>query len=115
MNNSQIWGSKEFNKNDSRFTALQKNKIRESIKKTFINRNCFTLERPVNSEKLLRNLDKVDYSNLNDNFKAQMNKLITYTLVNCKVKQLRGRGLDGESFAEYIKMVVQGINDKKVP
>lgn len=44
-----------------------------------------------------------------------MNKLITYTLVNCKVKQLRGRGLDGESFAEYIKMVVQGINDKKVP
>lgn len=44
-----------------------------------------------------------------------MNKLITYTLVNCKVKQLRGRGLDGESFTEYIKMVVQGINDKKVP
>lgn len=44
-----------------------------------------------------------------------MNKLIAYTLVNCKVKSLKGKSLDGNSYAEYINMIVQGINDRRVP
>lgn len=45
-------------------TQANKNRIRESIKELFPDRDCFTLVRPVNDERELSRLDTVDPSRM---------------------------------------------------
>lgn len=93
----------------------QKNKIRKVIKSIFVKWNCFVLSRPVTEEKLLWNLDKVEYSQVEDSFKMELNKLVTYVYSSLEVKWVKNVALNGSSFVSYLSLIVEGIAKKRIP
>jgi len=49
--------------------VFHRNLIRKVLKKCFKHRNCFTLIRPVDSAKLMKELDKLEWDKLDQDFK----------------------------------------------
>jgi Guanylate-binding protein, N-terminal domain len=49
--------------------SKQKQAVRLCIREYFRERDCFTLPRPINDEKLLRNIEEVNYEHLKEPFK----------------------------------------------
>lgn len=49
--------------------VFERNFIRKVLKKCFKYRNCFTLIRPVDSAKLMKDLDKLEWDKLDQEFK----------------------------------------------
>ena len=107
--------------------------IREALKKSFKSHCCFRLPSPVGEakpkncfcswcktdnnktapsvEERLRNLDKIPYDDLKENFKSKMDKMCSYVIKNVNMKTVNGRPVNGQVFIEYIKDVIESINN----
>lgn len=66
-----------------------KNQIRKKIKEIFTDRTCHTLVRPVNDESQLRKIDHMDYNNLRERFRGQVESLIYSVKSGLKIKTFR--------------------------
>lgn len=60
--------------------VASKNSIREAVRSLFPQRECRALVRPVNDEKLLRQLDSVDPKELRDDFRRGLEDLMSTVL-----------------------------------
>lgn len=92
-----------------------KNRVRKLLKHFFRDRDCFTLVRPSEDERVLQELNKFPDTALRPEFvrdKLNLKKLI-YRRV--KVKSFNGRDLTGEMLAGLATSYVDAINRGVVP
>lgn len=55
-----------------------KNQVRQKIKNIFKQRKCFTLSRPVHDEHQLRNIQDLNYKELREKFRLEVEELTYY-------------------------------------
>jgi hypothetical protein len=89
--------------------------IRNKFKEVFPKRNCFTLVRPVNDEKLLRNIEEVDYEDLRKEFRVELSKFLHFIQVKSAVKKVQGKSLNGKSFCLFLRHIVDCLNSDSFP
>lgn len=89
--------------------------IRSKFKQVFPRRNCFTLVRPVNDEKLLRRIEEVDYEDLRREFRVELSKLLHFIGSRSAVKKVRGKSLNGKSFCLFLRHIVDSLNSDSFP
>lgn len=92
-----------------------KNKIRESIKTLFPDRDCFTLVRPVNNEEDLGRLDSLSSSALRPEFKNGLAKLTSTIFRKAQPKRLGAQVITGPVLAGLTQAYVAAINAGAVP
>ena len=93
----------------------RKNKVRRMIKHFFKERDWVTVVRPVEDEKQLQNLAKLQEIQLRDKFVEQIKAVKTRILKKVNPKKLNGKILNGPMLLELLKSYVDAINDGKVP
>jgi hypothetical protein len=71
--------------------------IKNSLRKYFPNRNCFTLVRPVHEETKLQQISKLGKSEIRFQFIQQIEELKSYIKNQVQPKSLNGRTLNGRS------------------
>ena len=103
----------EIKDEKKRDQVTKRNSIRETIKDCFYSHNCFYLPQPVEPQRLTE-LDKInekdfdkEYIRKLDNLKSELNKII-------RPKMINNQSLNGKQFSEYLKLIVDAINDEKV-
>jgi hypothetical protein len=92
-----------------------KRAIRNIFKEVFPKRNCVTLVRPVNDERLLRNIEDLDYDQLRVEFREELGSLLGMIKSQSRVKQVRGKNLTGASFCLFVKHVADCLNSDSFP
>jgi len=95
--------------------AANKNRIRESIKALFPDRDCFTLVRPVNDEGQLARLDGLDPGKLRPEFKSGLDDLTRTIFERARPKQLGSSLVSGPVLAALAEAYVEAINSGAVP
>ncbi|XP_064630844.1 guanylate-binding protein 3-like [Lineus longissimus] len=94
----------------------QRAKTRNSIKKYFPRRKCFTLDIPAAKRSVLLKMDTVADDQLNEDFIETMNKLLQYILFESKSKVLQnGRQINGRQVATLVETYVNAYRNKDVP
>ncbi|XP_064630428.1 guanylate-binding protein 3-like isoform X2 [Lineus longissimus] len=88
----------------------QRAKTRNSIKKYFPRRKCFTLDIPAAKRSVLLKMDTVADDQLNEDFIETMNKLLVYILFQSKSMALQdGRRINGRQVAMLIETYVKDV------
>ena len=106
----------KFDSQEQRDKAMKKNRLRDSITTFFEKRNCFTLPRPVNDEKELRKLDKLeDDSILRDNFVQEIQTFTKLLLLNVNPKQLGVGLMTGSILKSYLYDLTNIFNEGDLP
>lgn len=95
--------------------AVNKNRIRKTIKKFFPKRDCMTFSRPAEREEDLRNLDNLPDSELRDKFLIEIRKAKEIIFKNVKTKQFGGNEVSGFMFYELCQALVYVINSGQIP
>lgn len=93
----------------------EKNRIRTSIKTYFKERDCFTLVRPTTKEDELQNLDQKDLNTLRPEFISQARELKSLIFSRLQPKEINGKELNGEMFADLIESYITAINTGAAP
>mmetsp|Transcript_4879 Transcript_4879/g.9126 ORF Transcript_4879/g.9126 Transcript_4879/m.9126 type:complete len:437 (+) Transcript_4879:1130-2440(+) len=93
----------------------QKNIIRRTILEFFKDRDCFTLIRPLNNEKQLREINAIPYDSLRPKFREQIEKFVNKTIRTIKPKTIDGTPLNGLMLAQLAESYVIAINNHAVP
>ncbi|XP_064630823.1 guanylate-binding protein 3-like [Lineus longissimus] len=94
----------------------QRAKTRNSIKKYFRRRKCFTLDIPAAKKSVLSMMDTIADDQLNEDFIGTMNKLLQYILFESKSKVLQnGRQINGRQVAILVETYVNAYRNKDVP
>lgn len=83
--------------------------------KYFKNRECFTLTRPIDSEKDLNQLDKIPFDQLKPNFKLEFLSLKNKIFKDTNPKAINGKKMTGTVLANLIEEFVNAINKGSVP
>ncbi|GAB2259523.1 hypothetical protein Droror1_Dr00010378 [Drosera rotundifolia] len=94
---------------------LAKNEIRESIKALFPDRECFTLVRPLNSERELQRLDQIPLEKMRPEFRSGLDSLMRFVFERTRPKQLGATVLNGPMLAGITQSFVDAINNGAVP
>lgn len=89
--------------------------IRNKFKQVFPKRNCHTLVRPVNDEKLLRNIESIDYEDLRKEFRIELSRLLSSIQMESQVKKVRGKALNGKTFALFLRHISDCLNSDSFP
>lgn len=92
-----------------------RNKIRESIRALFPNRECFTLVSPLNNEADLQHLDRVLLDNFRPEFLSGLNMLAKFVFERTKPKQVGGTVMTGPILAGITKSFLDALNRGAVP
>lgn len=92
-----------------------KNRIRDSIKALFPDRDCFTLIRPVHDEEALSNLDSLPQSALRPEFRDALGRLTRMIFHKAQPKRLGTQVLTGPVLAGLTEAYVSAINAGAVP
>ncbi|CAK7322689.1 unnamed protein product [Dovyalis caffra] len=94
-----------------------KNKIRESIRALFPNRECFTLVHPLNNEAEaeLQNLDRAALDKFRPEFRSGLNMLAKFVFERTKPKQVGGIVMTGPILAGITKSFLDALNSGAVP
>jgi hypothetical protein len=95
--------------------ALEKNRIRDTIRSFFTDRECFTLLRPVHKESEIAHIEDLAYSDLRPEFQNEMNLAVKKILYKCKGKKVSGVTLTGQMFLDLSLEYVQAMNDNETP
>eukprot|EP00826_Nyctotherus_ovalis_P004957 TRINITY_DN11100_c0_g1_i11.p1 TRINITY_DN11100_c0_g1~~TRINITY_DN11100_c0_g1_i11.p1 ORF type:complete len:477 (+),score=117.25 TRINITY_DN11100_c0_g1_i11:233-1663(+) len=95
--------------------AALKNEIRGKLSTFFKERDCVTLVRPVNDEKMLKAVDRIPYESLRPEFRSKMELLVKKVYCNLKPKSINGQPLTGEMFANLMEQYVSAFNGGMVP
>ena len=89
--------------------------MRNSIKSLFPQRECLALVRPHHSEKELRRLDQLQFSDLREEFQQGVKDLHEMILNQVKPKIFGDKTLDGALLAHMVETYVKAINEGAVP
>ncbi|KAH8484509.1 hypothetical protein H0E87_028832 [Populus deltoides] len=92
-----------------------RNKIRESIRALFPNRECFTLVSPLNNEADLQHLDRVLLDKFRPEFLSGLNMLAKFVFERTKPKQVGGTVMTGPILAGITKSFLDALNRGAVP
>ena len=95
--------------------TMKKNEIRKLLKTFFRDRDCYTLIRPVMDEKKLRNIDKIQMTELRPEFLYQMDTLVSLIYSGIKPKLVQGSYINGTMFVNLVKLYVEALNSKSIP
>ncbi|ETI36620.1 hypothetical protein F443_17284, partial [Phytophthora nicotianae P1569] len=95
--------------------AVEKDQIRALLSDFFRHRDCVTLVRPVDDEQKLRNLPKVPYEELRDEFRASFEGLQKRLFGKAKPKSMFGKPLNGAMFVNLAGSYVEALNSGKAP
>jgi GTPase SAR1 family protein len=95
--------------------TIKKNDIRNILKIFFKERDCFTLIRPINDEKKLRNIDKLPTNELRKEFMTQMESLVSRIYNNVRPKVVQGSYLNGKMYINLVKMYINSLNNDTLP
>ncbi|KAG1666992.1 hypothetical protein FOA52_014304 [Chlamydomonas sp. UWO 241] len=96
-------------------SVLDRNKMRDSIKGVFPERDCFTLVRPCLEEKDLTNMDKLRPNQLRPEFRRAFDELSNLVLSKTGPKQFRGTPISGRALAAVATAYCDVINRGQVP
>lgn len=96
-------------------TNEEKTKIRKAIKDNFKIRDCFTLIRPVENEKDLRNLEELSKYEFRDEFLNQCEILRTRVFSQLEPKSLNGKILSGNNLVSFLTDVIKAVNSGSIP
>ena len=94
--------------------AETKNISREIITKNFRKRDCFTLIRPADEDKL-KNLENEPVSSLKPNFIKQVKLMIKNIKETISPKKINNIELDGEALFGLLQTYVENINNEETP
>lgn len=92
-----------------------KNRIRRLLTSFFIDRDCFALVRPTESEKSLQRLDQANDDVFRPEFLEMAQKLRRHIFRKVKVKTLNRACLNGEMLGQLAVTYVQAVNQGGVP
>jgi len=98
-----------------RTTDETKNNIRKVLQTVFIERDCFTLIRPVEDEDALQELDSTPYEQLREKFKTGMEEVKRNILKQAPVKKIFDKPISGSGFVQLVQSYVDSINGGTVP
>ena len=73
----------------------EKNRVRRLIRHFFSERDCYTMVRPVEDERMLQNLAVVTDDLVREEFAAQIENLRAKTLKKVRPKTVKGRPING--------------------
>ena len=93
----------------------EKNRVRRLIRHFFSERDCFTMVRPVEDERLLQNLAVVADDMMRDEFANQVNMLRARSLKKVRPKTIKGRPINGPMLIQLAKSYVEALNEGQVP
>ena len=99
----------------SQYSDDQKNLIRKAIKHYFPDRDCFTLIRPVNDEKLLQKIENANPSSIRSDFLTQIDHLSSHIDNILKPKKVKNMLLNGETLVQFIQIITDAINEHSIP
>ncbi|XP_068963582.1 guanylate-binding protein 6-like [Petaurus breviceps papuanus] len=89
---------------------------RECIRKFFPKRKCFTFDRPTNDKSLLAQLENVQESQLEPEFKDQADNFCSYIFSNAKPKTLSGGiVVNGNRLGKLLETYVKTISSGDIP
>ena len=91
-------------------SVQQKNAIRESIKNLFIDRDCLTMIRPVESEAELRQINKVPFESLRTAFKQQIESFVERVYTTIEPKRVGQVYLNGATFSSLVAQYCAILN-----
>jgi len=94
---------------------IEKNLIRKKIKNYFIERDCFSLVRPVENEKDLQNLMNLPDDKIRPEFLSQISNLRKMIYLKVKPKNFGGKILSGEMLIGLLESIINSINDGDIP
>ena len=89
--------------------------IRKNFLKTFKNRFCFTLPRPVDQESDLLILNTLTLESLRPKFLKSFKKFEKFLLENCPLKVLKNVEINGKQLFFFIEEIIKSINDGILP
>ena len=90
-------------------------KIRQALLGYFKDRDCLTLVRPVEDEKLIQKLNSLSDTQLRREFLDQLNFLREKILAKLTPKQLKGVNLNITMYIAMVEKYVDAINKGQVP
>lgn len=101
--------------------ALRNDKVKKQIKSMFKSFDCFRLPVPVvnktikslTKEEALQMLDEINYDDLRDKFKLKFDEMCEALEYKFRAKSVNKTYLNGFKLAEYMKLIVNLINNKK--
>ena len=95
--------------------ATQKNKVRETIRNLFRERDCMTMVRPVADERHLRNIQALPYEALREPFRRQAEDFVQRVYTNLRPKMVGGTPVNGAMLAVMAMEYCNAINNSAVP
>lgn len=93
----------------------EKNKVRDTIKELFRDRDCMTVVRPVAEEADLRNIQRLPYESLRPQFRTQVEAFVRKVYLSLKPKQIDGAFVSGTMFVNLASEYCKAINNSAVP
>lgn len=92
-----------------------KNKLRETIKELFRDRDCVTLVRPVAGEENLRRVNELPYEELREPFRRQVEAFVQKVYRSAKPKEVNGTLCSGSMLSTLAEEYCAAINNSVVP
>ena len=89
--------------------------MRKCFTDFFRDRGCLFFVRPCNDEKQIRNIDHLNFEDLRIEFQKAVNIFKERVHINLKPKRYNGKVLNGKSFINLIKEILDSFNSNKVP
>ena len=93
----------------------EKNRVRRLIRACFQERDCFTMVRPVEDERLLQNLAAVQDDHVRQEFSAAIERLRVRTLKKVRPKTIRGKAINGPMLVQLAQAYIAALNAGDVP
>jgi len=87
-----------------------KNRIRRLLGNFFKDRDCFLMVRPIEGEKDIQSLHKLQPEQLRPEFNDQVNNLKRKVWLKVKPKQFRGKAVNGPAFIVLCKLLCNMLN-----
>jgi hypothetical protein len=96
-------------------TTLSRNRTRAALTKSFEQRECFTLVRPVDGADALQTLESHEFADLRPEFRQQFQQLRERLLQvgSSRPKQLQGKQVSGSLWAALARRYVKAINSDR--
>ena len=95
--------------------SMRKNSIRQTIAGFFLERDCFTLVRPVNDESKIAHIEDMKYEELRPEFAKACDMVINKIVSRARVKTVNGIPLTASMFMGLALEYIQSLNDQETP
>ena len=93
----------------------KKNRIRNSLKGYYQQRECVLMIRPTNDDRKLQQLDELELTELRPKFVEQVMELRKKITFKAKIKKIGGAEVNGELIVRLLEDCVKSFNDGGIP